>query len=103
MIVFYDPVHKVHDPEREYTSDGATTPYPECADRANGIGAALREAGFALRPPPPCDPDTLRTIHDGDYLDFLSGLYSDQTAYSDELVPTTFAVRGGRRPGCRHA
>ena len=58
MIVFYDPIHSVHDPEREYTSDGAT-PYPEYADRANGIGA--------------------------------------------EMVPTTFALRDGRRPGLRQA
>ena len=61
MIVFYDPGHSVHNPEREYTSGGAI-PYPECADRAHGIGAALKEAGFTLQPPPPCAPSTTATI-----------------------------------------
>ena len=64
MIVFYDPGHSVHNPEREYTSGGAI-PYPECADRAHGIGAALKEAGFTLQPPPmsPCPGRLLRFRH----------------------------------------
>ena len=102
MIVFYDPGHSVHNPEREYTS-GGPIPYPECADRAHGIGAALKEAGFTLQPPPPCAPEALHTVHDGDYLDFLSAVYSNQHPHSAELVPTTFALRGGRRPPCRRA
>ena len=47
MIVFYDPGHSVHDPECEYTSSGPI-PYPECADRANEIADALKEAGTGL-------------------------------------------------------
>ena len=51
MIVFYDPVHKVHDPEREYSSDCATTPYPACGDRANVL-AFLRTLSDSPQPLP---------------------------------------------------
>ena len=37
MIVFYDPGHSVHNPEREYTSGGPIA-YPVCGDRGHGIG-----------------------------------------------------------------
>ena len=102
MIVFYDPGHSVHDPECEYTSSGPI-PYPECADRANKIAAALKEAGFTLQPPPPCKLEALQTVHNSDYLEFLSVVYSNQPLYNAELAPTTFAIRGGRRPECRRA
>jgi acetoin utilization deacetylase AcuC-like enzyme len=95
MRVFYSPDHFRHDPPFEFSRDGVY-PYSESPRRAFNLLSALKKSGgFSIETPRPCPPETLRAVHDSDYLHFLENIYAAWTAAGKPatgVLPDTFAV-----------
>lgn len=73
MRVFYNALHRRHDPFEAHRFNGQLIPPPERAERADRILRGLEAAGgFEIHTPPPLDDDVLTLVHDPEYLAFLS-------------------------------
>jgi acetoin utilization deacetylase AcuC-like enzyme len=101
MLTVYSEDHQLHDGLLERDGDGWSTSV-ECPDRANNVAAAILERQLGdIVPPRPYGDNRLTTLHDADYLEFLSAAWNEWvTAGQTGSNAAPFAFVGS---GMRHA
>ncbi len=92
--VVYSDEHHRHDPPSEFVRDGMY-PYSESPARAAAILDALRQEGCGEIIPPQEHPlDSIRAVHDEDYLHYLEHIYpawAEAGRPETGVIPETFA------------
>ena len=105
MKVVVSESHRLHAPGREYSRAGMGL-YPETPARVDAILRGLGEAGLleAIEPGA-CGAQALRTVHDGEYLTFLEGVYGvwERAGGRRELTAAVFAPRHSGQHSGRHS
>lgn len=101
MITVYAEDHRLHDGLLEPKGDG-WAPSVECPDRANNVAAAIidRHLGEIITPRAYSD-DRLTTVHDADYVEFLSVAWDEWIAdgqTGSNAKPFAFVGAGMRHP-----
>jgi acetoin utilization deacetylase AcuC-like enzyme len=105
MPVVWSDDHRLHEPGGEIWV-GVRTPGTELADRADGIRAALVDAGAQVVRAEPHDDSALLAVHSRELLDFLAGAWAAWEEAGlpvdpgqDRVVPYIFPVSGLVPPG----
>ncbi|MCP5153074.1 MAG: histone deacetylase family protein [Ectothiorhodospiraceae bacterium] len=96
MRIFHTDQHRLHAP-RSFLNRGRIIDCPETPRRADLIAASLRDGGHRFETAPPCPPEAVRAVHDGDYLRYLEHAHAEWQALgpaSEEVLPN---VHPGRR------
>ena len=97
LKVVYPDDHYRHDPPAEFVRDGMY-PYSESPARAAAILKTLREEGYEEIIPPQEHPlDSIRAVHDGDYLHYLEHIFAAWAGAGRPetgVIPETFASPG---------
>ena len=98
MKIFYSEQHRKHEPPFEVFDGGLRTPYLENSDRMDRILHSLQPVDWVTL----CEPKDfglgpILTVHDRDYIDFLSSCWTEWQASEaldkSVLLPATFALR----------
>ena len=74
MITVLDETQRTHAP-REFIVSGRPQPIPERPERIDMLLAGVRQAGSRIVAPPEIFGDTLATVHDRRYIQFLSTVW----------------------------
>jgi len=101
MITVYSEDHQLHDGLLESDGDG-WAPSVECPARANSVAAAILDRHLGdIMPPRSYSNDRLITVHDADYVEFLSVAWNEWIAEGETgSNAKPFAFVGS---GMRHA
>lgn len=105
MLTIYSEDHQLHDGLLEPDVDG-WTPSVECPARANNVAAEILERKLGdIIPPRSYGDDKLTSLHDADYVAFLSLAWSEWTAAGEKgsnAKPFAFVGAGMRHADTRN-
>ena len=100
MKIFYSPAHGDHAPRAEFEA-GRLGPAVEIPERVERVRARIVERKLgALLPHRSLDDESLRRVHDGAFLDFLTGAHDAWAARyganCPDALPSCWSARGLR-------
>ena len=98
MRIISSPLHALHDGGKELHR-GELVPSFEMPARVDHILAAIARSGWAVEAPAVHDDAALASVHDPEYLAFLSGAWEAWRAEGRDqfMLPGAFPARGMRR------
>ncbi|MCB1377060.1 MAG: histone deacetylase family protein [Alphaproteobacteria bacterium] len=94
MITVFDQTQRTHAP-REFIVSGMLRPIPERPERIDMLMEGVRQVGGPIVVPPEIFGDTLATVHDRRYIQFLSTLWERWRRIpdaSESPSPNVFAL-----------
>ncbi len=91
MITVLDETQRTHAP-REFIVSGRPQPIPERPERIDMLLAGVRQAGSRIVAPPEIFGDTLATVHDRRYIQFLSTVWERWRRIPDAAASPTANV-----------
>ena len=108
MKIFYDEIHRMHNPAFEVFDGGQRVAYLESPERMDRILNAIRKLdGAEILAPHDFGLDPLRAVHSDAYLNFLASAWTEWRAAQTQadsapeataLLPATFAAKRDQMP-----